>query len=335
MNYVSAEINRPRARSSHLGWLLLCLLGLSGGSSLVSQNTPPAGSANLSSAKAGFEYFRQLLAASPEERQNLLANRRPGDRQVLLNGLNKYDRMGPEERAYNLRLMELRFHLRNLMSVAPSNRAARLRQVPAGEQALVEQRLKIWDQLSPEDKKDILEKELLARAVGILVPSPPRHAGASSSATSNNLQQMELSLGRFKSLPEAKRVRIQANFERLFQLPDPAMTQQELDSLDLGPAELELMKSTLEKFRQMPKPQRDACLQNFKKLSLLPPEEMRQFLRNAEEWGKMTPEARQQWRRLVDKLTPLPPLPPGLGYPPTPRLTPPPQRPAVASTNIP
>jgi hypothetical protein len=111
------------------------------------------------------------------------------------------------------------------------------------------------------------------------------------------------------------------------------MTKQELDSLDLGPAELELMKSTLEKLRQMPKPQRDACIQNFKKLSQLPPEEMRQFLRNAEQWQKMSPEDRQQWRRLVNKLTPLPPLPPGFGSPPFPRPPPPVSRTDVVSTN--
>jgi hypothetical protein len=69
------------------------------------------------------------------------------------------------------------------------------------------------------NQKDIREKELLARAVGILVPSPPRNAATPNSAASNSLHQMELSLGRFKSAGSQARPH-QANFERLFQLPD-------------------------------------------------------------------------------------------------------------------
>jgi hypothetical protein len=314
-----------------LGGLVISLLGLSVGS-LVSQIVPPAVPASLPSAKSGLDYFRQLLAASPEERQKLLAGRSAEHRKVLTNGLSRYDALTPAERDYRLRSMELRFHLATLMHLAPSNRAARLQQVPLSERALVEERLRIWDQLSSEDRKDLLEKELLARVVGILVPSPPSNPAVPGNPASNDLHQMELSLGRFNSLSGAKRARIQANFERLFQLPDPVMATEELKSLDLPLAELDLMKKTLEKFRSLPKPQRDACIENFKKLSQLPPEEMRQFLRNAEVWQKMSPEDREQWRRLVNKLIPLPPLPPGLTFPPSPRQGSPP-RPALLSTN--
>jgi hypothetical protein len=287
----------------------------------------------LSSAKSGLDYFLQLLAASPEERQKLLAGRNAQHQQILQNGLRQYDALSPQERERRLRTLALRFHLARLMSVNPTNRALLLRQVPSSDRALVEERLQIWDQLSAEDQKDLLEKERLARVVGVLVPSPPRGPATPSNNTSNELRQMELSLGRLNSLSEAKRASVQANFERIFQLPDLAKANEEIESLELSPTELEQMKKTLEKFRQIPKPQRDACIQNFKKLSQLPPGELREFLRNAEEWQKMSPEDRQQWRALVSKLTPLPPWPPGFSLPPNPRSAWPSPRPAVASTN--
>lgn len=329
MNYALAELHR--VKPCLLGGLVVFVLGLNV-VSLRPQTLSPSAPSSLSSAKSGLDYFRQLLAASPEERQKLLVGRSAEHREVLENGLRKYDALAPAERDHGLRLMALRFHLASLMAVAPSNREGRLKQVPLSERVLVEQRLRIWDQLPPEDQKDLLQKERLARVVGVLVPSPRPARGRLSpgNTTSNEWRQMESSLGLLNALSEAKRARIQANFERLFQLPDPAQASEELESLQLGPAELDLMKKALERFRRIPRPQRDACLENFKKLSQLPPQEMRQFLRNAEEWKKMSPEDRAQWRMLVNKLMPLPPLPPGFSLPPSPPNLLPSSRPAIA-----
>jgi hypothetical protein len=53
-------------------------------------------------------------------------------------------------------------------------------------------------------------------------------------------------------------------------------------------------------------------------------DEQNEFLRNAAQWQEMTPQERRLWRDLVQRLPPMPPMPPGFrraspgGLPPMP-----------------
>jgi hypothetical protein len=275
-----------------------------------------------------------LLAASPQERERLLAGRRAEDRKILLDNLRRYETMAPGERDYRLRSMELRFHLVTLMQLAPTNRTPRLQLVPPSERGLVEERLRIWDRLPPGDQKELLKLERLARVTSVMNPLSVRSNVALSVTASNQFRQMELGFDRLKGLSESKRERIQDDFTRLFELPDPAMAKRDLESLPFSSAEREQMEKTLERFRSLPKPQRDACIQNYRKLQQLPPDELRRFLKSAEEWQKMNAKDREEWRALVNKLPPMPPSPPGLGLPPRPSMSPAlPRSVATAYTN--
>jgi len=325
---------RPLKPSSILGGMLVCLIGVSAGS-LISQPAIPPARASTRSAKASFDFFRQLLAASPAEREKLLAGKNQKDRESLLDGLRKYDDLRPEVRELRVNAMELRFHIAWLMPLPPSNRIGHLQEVPPSQRSLVEERLRIWDQLPIEERKELLEKERLARVTSILIPPPaPGQRGKPmSTIASNQLDQLQARLKRFQSLPEPKQQQIQNNFERIFGLPDVQKAREEIHSLQLPEAERAQMEKTLETFRALPKMQRDLCIQNFKKLAQLPPEELRQFIRNAEEWQKMTPQEREEWRGIVSKLPPLPPSPPGLGEPPKPTMAIPAPKPNFASTN--
>jgi len=304
-----------------VGGMLICVLGVSVGF-VIAQQTPPAQGTvvvgNSPSARSGFNYFRQLLEASPTEREKLLTGKSPEHRQVLTNSLHSFDADSPEGREHRLRLLKLRFDLAELMRLAPHQRANRLQSVRAPERPLIEERLRIWDQCSPEDQKVLLEQERFVRVTSILVPMSGR-GSALSSAASNQLRQIELTLDRFQNLPESKRTEIQIIFERLFDLPDPASAKQQLDSLPFSAAEREQMEKTLAQFRRLSKPQRDTCIRNFRKLSELPSEELRRFLRNAEEWQKMTPKDREEWRRVINTL---PPFPSGMGLSPSPPMPP-------------
>jgi hypothetical protein len=320
--------------SSAVGGLLVCFLGVGVGF-VIAQQAPPPGSvtvvASSSSAQYEYDYFRRLLAASPEEREKLLAGKKPEHRQVLVKSLRTYDSMNPDDREHRLRLLEVRFYLTSLMPLAPNQRAARLRFVPASDRPLIEERLQIWDKISPDVQKLLLEQERLIRVASILVPVPGRGDVDLSSTASNQLRQIEHSLDRFKALSEPKRAEIQDNFERLFDLPDPASAKQQLDSLPLTAAERDQMEKTLAQFRSLTKPQRDMCIQNFRKLSKLPPEELRRFLKNAEEWQKMSPKDREDWRKIINNL---PPFPPGLGLTtPPPLPTPRSPKPLPTATN--
>ncbi len=73
-------------------------------------------------------------------------------------------------------------------------------------------------------------------------------------------------------------------------------------------------------FKKLPVPARLMCIRNFPKFAELSAAERQQFLSNAQEWQKMSSDDRETWRKLVGKVPRLPPLPPGLGRPPLPKL---------------
>lgn len=270
-------------------------------------------------AQSGIAYFRELLEAKPDQREKLLEGKTPQHRAVLENGLRKYEALSPEERELRLRTMELRYHVTSLLRVAPSNRVERLKLVPEKDRLLVEDRLKYWDRLSPADQKDALENERVTRVVlGITVPPTPFRQIPLSSQTSNQVRQIEQHLVRWQSLPDARREQIQKHFQTLFELSDAEKARERLQPLPLTPEERDLMEKTLAEFKKLPVSARSMCISNFTKFADLSPDERRQFLLNAQEWQKMTPEDRQTWRRLVSKVPRMPPLPPGLGQPPLP-----------------
>lgn len=266
-------------------------------------NLPP-----VPTVRPGIDFFRQLLEASTQDRENLLSSKTPGQRKTLEAGLRSYLAMTPEERELRLRTMEVRYHLTVLRGMAPSNRVQRLKSLPEKDRPLVEDRLRIWDQLPSEDQRAALEYERILREFG-----SPREIQLSGQ-TSNQVRQIEQQLIRWQSLPEHRRGRIQENFTRLFELTE-AEKNRELPQRGLSSEERELMQKALDRFKTLSVSQRAKCVNAFERLAELSPAERRQFLVSAEEWQKMKPEDRESWRKLVSKV---PPLPPGLGLPPRP-----------------
>jgi uncharacterized protein DUF3106 len=239
--------------------------------------------------------FRQLLAAKPEERAQLLAAKRPEARRVLENSLRTYDALPPDEREARLRALELRFRLASLLRMAPSNRAERLRFVPERDRALVEERLQIWDQFSPQEQQRLLESERMIRLISGS-PSPPMGSLPLSNQASNQLRAIEVQLLQWQSVPPQERVRIQRNLIRVFDL-----------SARLSPEEREKMRLSLERFKTLSPAQREECFRNFTRFADFSPAERRQFLVEVQEWEQLKPEDRATWRKLVSRMRPLPP----------------------------
>jgi hypothetical protein len=138
-----------------------------------------------------------------------------------------------------------------------------------------------------------------------------------SSTASNQLSMVEPQAHWLGGLPENRRLRIQQNFTRIFEITDAEKARETLQPLPLSPDDRVTMERTLEQYRKLPAVQRTQCVQGFGKFTELTPEERRQFLVNAEEWKKMTPADREKWRKLV---TGMPPLPPGFGRPQLPPM---------------
>src|SRR5690348_4047371 len=83
------------------------------------------------------DLFRQLLAMTPEEREDYLTNRPSQTRERILAKIAEYEALDPDERELRLRATELRWYLLPLLQVPPDKRTARLAQVPPGMRELV------------------------------------------------------------------------------------------------------------------------------------------------------------------------------------------------------
>src|SRR5262245_52918463 len=84
-----------------------------------------------------FDYFRQLLKAKGQTREQLLATRKPEHQKTLRNYLSLYDTLTPEECEDRIRAMELRTVLVTLLKLAPSNRVESVKLVPDRDRSLV------------------------------------------------------------------------------------------------------------------------------------------------------------------------------------------------------
>lgn len=271
---------------------------------------------------SGIAYFRELISAKPEDREKLLAGKSPEVRRFLETSIRRYEAYPPEERELRLRTMELRYHVTALLRTPTTNRVQRIASVPEHLRLLVENRLKYWDTLSPQEQQEALREELVSRALDISGPASGARRIALNGQSSNQVIQIEQQLVRWQSLPENRREQIQRNFTIIFEFSDEEKAREQLQALPLSPEERTLMEKTVADFRKLPVAARLTCIRNFPKFAGLSPQERLQFLSNAQEWQKMSPDDRQTWRKLVGKIPRLPPLPPGFGLPPKPRLAP-------------
>jgi len=228
--------------------------------------------------------------------------------------VREYEALDPNERELRLRATELRWYLLPLLHESPTNRAARLVQVPDDLRDLVKTRLDLWNILPPPLQQEFFESERALRYFThvdspnnpTMPPIPPgrgRHHGP-----------QDHNLARWNALPEDQRQKITAQFNQFFELT-PEEKQETLNTL--SDAEREQMKKTLEMFGQLPPWQRQQCIRAFTEFASMSAPEKQDFLKNAQRWSQMSPKERQTWRDLVTQVPEWPPLPPGLGMPST------------------
>ena len=210
------------------------------------------------------------------------------------------------------------------MTLAPTNRSAKLAQIPPEDRALVEYRLREWDRLAPEVQKQLLENEATIRYFTELRDSPGYRTNTISAARRDKLER---GIQQWQALPEAERQRIASRFNQFFGL-NAEEKDKALETLS-EPERAEIEK-TLRSFGQLPPSERLACIRSFEKFAGMSLEERQQFLKNAERWELMTPDERQAWRELVKSI---PLLPSNVRTAPVPPTPPPRPRPAAVATN--
>ena len=250
----------------------------------IPTNSAPTSRKNLTKVTSPVDYFRQLLAMSPTAQLKSLTNRAPEARERILAKLDEYQALDPDERELRLRATELRWWLVPMLQASLAERAARLAQVPTNLQQLVESRLTQWTILPPPLQDEILANEKALHYFTLIETNRP--PGAS-----------------------AEQQKIASQFNQFFELT-PDEKDQTLNTL--SEAERAQMQETLKSFEKLPTAQRTICVHNYARFASLTETERVEFLKNAENWSKMSPKERQTWRDLVDNVPLWPPMPPGL-----------------------
>jgi hypothetical protein len=269
----------------------------------------PAGrSAPLAQIKSPMDFFRQLLAMTPDERANYLTNRAPEFRRRILAKVDEYEALNPDERELRLRATELRWYLMPLLHESPTNRAARLAQIPDDMRELVQDRLQEWSILPPPLQEEFLDNERILHYFA--------HVDASNNPSENfDRGPSDAERAHWNALSEPERRQVMAGFNQFFDLT-PAEKSKALNTL--SEAERRQMQKTLQTFGKLPANQRSECVNAFAKFANMSALEQAEFLKNAQRWSAMSPAERQAWRDLVANVPQWPPLPYGMTPPPPP-----------------
>jgi hypothetical protein len=278
------------------------------------------------------DFFRELLAMNPAERQSALTNRPPEIQRGILAKLHEYESLNPEECKLRLQVTELHYYLLQLLVTPTTNRPAQLQLIPEETRKLVRGRLEQWDSLPDELKKRLLENEATIRYfTERAVHSPPLPGRPAEIMPPGDRERFDQSLRRWQSLSVDERHVIVKHFKEIFDLSP----EEKANILArLSEPERRQIEKTLQSFEKLPPMQRVQCMRSFEKFTSLSPEERRQFLKDASRWEVMSPTERQTWRDLVYNLSHGPPLPPGLGRPPNLPIMPgPPKTTRVTRTN--
>jgi len=322
-------MNRP---GQALWWLVFCAAGLIWISPARAQDsTSPSPPAKLLSAPTNLmppppqspvRYFRQLLAMTPQERENFLTNRAPEIRERILAKIREYLALAPDERELRLDATELRWYLLPLLRESPTNSEARLAQVPDNLRDLVRNRLEQWDALPPQSRQEFLDIEPTLHYFSHVEltntpPEPGTQPGPGDAAQA-----------RWQALSEDVRQKITAQFNQFFELT-PDEKQKTLNTL--SDAERVQMEKTLQSFDKLPSAQRAQCIRAFTEFAGMSPAERAEFLKNAERWSQLPPKERQAWRDLVAQVPLWPPLPTANIMPPMPPKIQPHPRPMVVT----
>ena len=273
--------------------------------------------------KTSTEIFRELLAASPAERDRMLATRSPQARQLIESKLREFEILPPAHRELRLRVAELQYHLSPLLRAVPAERARLLSAAPADLRPLLTHRLEAWDALGEDQRRDLLDNEpSMTWFVRLQTLPATQVTNALARVPAAQRAAVERGYSRWIALPPAERARKTADFQRFFEL-----SESERDKVlgSISPSERAQMEATLEQFAQLAPEQRARVVRGFQRFQELNATERMQFLQNAVRWQSMTPAERTAWRDLVRRVTQ--PLP----MPPNPQQ----RRPQLVGTNSP
>lgn len=248
------------------------------------------------------------------ERHAALTNRSPENQKIIIAKLREYAALQPNERELRLQVTELRWYLWPLMNSAPTNRTTRLTDIPLGQRALVASRLREWDDLPPDVQKELLENEAtLQYFTELQGRTPAQQEELLKKLNPAQRKKLQAGIDKWNKLGDDQRRNVAGRFNQFFDLTDP---ERERALKTLSAPERRQIETTLRAFERLPAEEREQCILSFEKFASLSLVQRDQFLKSAERWRNMTPNERQAWRQLVNRLPSMqspasqPPLPP-------------------------
>lgn len=275
-------------------------------------STPHHRPPSFAHGKSPVDFFRHLLAMTPDERDAFLTNTAPEISGRLRAKLDDYEALNPNERELRLRATELRWYLIPLLHDSPANRVPRLALIPADVRELVQARLVEWSILPPPLQQEFLENERILHYFA-------RVDASNNPAENFSREPSETERAHWNALSEVERRQVTVGFNKFFELTADEK-QKTLNTL--SETERHQMQKTLQTFDNLPPWQRAECVNAFTKFASMTAPEKTEFLKNAERWSAMSPTERQAWRDLVVNVPQWPPLPNGLMIPSPPGFQP-------------
>jgi hypothetical protein len=240
--------------------------------------------------------------------------------------VREYELLDPNERELRLRVTELCWYLRPLMTKPAPYRAEQLAMIPEPNRSLLAKRLAEWDKLPGQVQKELLGLEpTLPYIAEIGGRSELQRQQILSRLSLARRSRLEKGLQKWDAMSEGQRQRTLYRFNQFFKL---SRAEKEKTLMTLSEPERHQIEKTLQTFGNLSEGQRAWCLRSFEKFASLSPEEREEFLKSAERWKLMPPSEREAWRQLVAVV---PPPPPPRPPPPPPPIPPRPPMPAVAT----
>jgi hypothetical protein len=296
-------------RFKPIAFLLALVAALAGNSvSAIAQTNSGPAPAPFNIGPSPVQQFRELLTVSDQEREDRITLHPPGMREPIEAKVRAYLELPADERELRLQATELRYYL--LLLLPMTNWSMVVTQIAEPMRTVVNDRLVEWQVMPPPMREDLIANERVISYFSQLgTLSPAQRKALVDGMPAEQLTKLETDIAAWRARPEPQRRQMFAQFNQLFTL-NPEERAKALSYL--SEAEREAMQATLDSFAGLSAEKRLVCIRSFEKFANMSLVERQEFLKKADAWRRMTPAERAQWRKVVQAVPELPPLPPGM-----------------------
>ena len=261
----------------------------------------------MPAVRSPVDALRELLEMAPAERAQALSQKSARKRKVIEDGLKELEALPLQQRQSRLRLMQLRWELLLLVQTPVANRSTLLSMVPEQDRRLVQQRLQIWDGLSTNQQKLILENEMVMHMFITGRASTLELTNKAAVLSPEMLGKIKL----WRDLSPDQQRQAYDSFRQIFGLAERERDKLLGENLFAGHSQTDRdrIERFLKSFEKLPAAEREKRMASFQRFTSMTMEQRTRFLENAERWEAMSELDREAMRTMMREGPPIPPLP--------------------------